>query len=105
HFTLGVNDVKGEPFALLAAIPRSLTRFNPEIALLGVVSLLILFLLPLVRNRYVRMIPAPMLVILVTVPLGIFFDLSHEHTYSFGGHNYALGEDYLVKVPNNLFSA
>ncbi len=55
-------DVKGEPFALLAAIPRSLTRLNPEIAVIGVVSLLILFLLPLVRNRYVRMIPSPMLV-------------------------------------------
>ena len=107
HITLGVTDVKGEPLQLLAAIPRSLslTRLNPEIALIGVVSLLILFLLPLVRNRYVRMIPAPMLVVLVAVPLGIYFDLSHEHTYSFVGHNYPLGEKFLVTVPNNLFAA
>jgi MFS superfamily sulfate permease-like transporter len=107
HIALGVTDVKGEPLELLAAIPRSLTltRLNPEIALIGVVSLLILFLLPLVRNRYVRMIPAPMLVVVVAVPLGIFFDLSHEHTYSFAGHDYSLGENYLVTVPNNLFAA
>jgi MFS superfamily sulfate permease-like transporter len=107
HITLGVNDVKGEPLQLLAAIPRSLsmTRLNPEIAVIGLVSLFILFLLPLVRNRYVRMIPAPMLVILIAVPLGILFDLSHEHTYSFGGHDYSLGEKYLVAVPSNLFSA
>jgi MFS superfamily sulfate permease-like transporter len=104
HITLGV-DVKGEPLELLAQIPRSLTRLNPEIAIIGVISLLILFLLPLVRNRYVRMIPSPMLVILVAVPLGIYFDLSHDHTYSFSGHNYNLGEKFLVKVPNNLFSA
>ncbi len=107
HIALGVTDVKGEPLQMLAAIPRSLTvaRLNPEIALIGVVSLLILFLLPLVRNRYVRMIPAPMLVVLVAIPLGIYFDVSHEHTYSFGGHEYPLGEKYLVTVPNNLFAA
>ncbi len=107
HIALGVTDVKGEPLELLAVIPRSLSlnRLNPEIALIGVVSLLILFLLPLVRNRYVRMIPAPMLVVLVAIPLGIYFDLSHEHTYSFGGHNYSLGEKFLVTVPNNLFAA
>ncbi len=105
HITLGVTDVKGDPLALLAQIPRSLTRLNPEIAVIGVVSLLILFLLPLVRNRYVRMIPAPMLVILVAVPLGIFFNLAHEHTYSFVAHKYPLGEKFLVTVPNNLFAA
>jgi MFS superfamily sulfate permease-like transporter len=105
HITLGVTDVKGDPLELLAEIPRSLTRLNPEIAVIGVVSLLILFLLPLVRNRYVRMIPSPMLVILVAVPLGIFFDLAHEHTYSFVSHNYPLGEKFLVTVPNNLFAA
>jgi MFS superfamily sulfate permease-like transporter len=107
HITLGVNDAKGDPLQLLAAIPQSLslTHLNPEIAVIGVVSLLILFLLPLVRNRYVRMIPAPMVVVLVAVPLGIYFDLSHEHTYSFSGHDYSLGEKYLVTVPNNLFRA
>jgi MFS superfamily sulfate permease-like transporter len=105
HITLGVTDVKGDPLELLAEIPRSLTRLNPEIAVIGGVSLLILFLLPLVRNRYVRMIPSPMLVILVAVPLGIFFDLAHEHTYSFVSHNYPLGEKFLVTVPNNLFAA
>jgi len=51
------------------------------------------------------MIPSPMLVILVTVPLGILFDLSHEHTYSFVGHDYPLGEKFLVTVPNNLLNA
>jgi MFS superfamily sulfate permease-like transporter len=51
------------------------------------------------------MVPAPMLVVLVAIPLGIFFDLSHEHTYFFVGHDYSLGERYLVTVPNNLFTA
>ena len=105
HIMLGVNGVKGDPFELIAEVPRSVTRLNPEIAAIGLVSLLILFLLPLVKNRHVRMIPTPMLVILVAVPLGAYFDLSHEHSYSFIGHNFPIGEKFLVTVPNNLFRA
>lgn len=78
---------------------------NPEIALIGLVSLVLLFGLPLIKNRYVRMIPGPMLVVLVAVPMGIYFDLSHEHSYSWAGHTFNVGENYLVSVPNNLFNA
>ena len=46
-----------------------------------------------------------MIVILLAVPLGIYFDLSHEHTYSFVGHTYPLGEKFLVSVPSNLLAA
>ncbi len=105
HITLGVMDVNGGPLEMLAELPRSLTRLNPEIALIGLVSLLILFTLPMVRNRYVRMIPAPLVVILVAVPMGAFFDLSHEHTYSFVTRSYHLGEEFLVAVPSNFLAA
>ncbi|MBY0522024.1 MAG: universal stress protein [Gemmataceae bacterium] len=101
---LGVGN-KGEPLHLLLSIPEKFQHMNPEIALIGAISLLILFGFPLIRNRYVRMIPAPMAVVLVAVPLGIYFDLTHEHTYSFGGHSHHMGEEYLVPVPDNMFNA
>ncbi len=105
HVTLGVTDTEGTPLELLAEIPRSLSRLNPEIALIGLVSLIILFGLPMIRNRSIRRIPAPMLVLLVAVPLGMAFDLSHEHTYSLGGSHYHLGEEHLVAIPSNMFAA
>ena len=105
HIVLGVMDARGEPLHLLAQIPESLTRMNPDIALIGVVSLLILFGLPLFRNKYVRRVPSQMLVILVAIPLGIYFNLSEDHTYTFAGHTFELGERYLVTVPGNLLRA
>ena len=101
---LGVS-AKGHPLELLAAIPSEIMHMNPEIALIGGISLLMLFLLPLVKNRYVRMVPAPMVVVLIAVPLAIYFDLAHEHTYTFASHQYRVGEEYLVDVPNNMFAA
>lgn len=99
------ESAKGDPLEILGQLPSMLAEANPEITLIGAVSLLILFGLPLVRNRWARMIPAPMIVLIVAVPLGIYFDLSHEHTYSMFGHTYALGEAFLVNVPGNMFQA
>lgn len=105
HTVLGVSPHGAEPLHLIAEIPRSIQHANPEIALIGLVSLVILFGLPLTRIRWLRMIPAPMVVVLVAVPLGIYFDLSHEHTYSLGGSIFQLGPRFLVDVPANMFAA
>ena len=37
--------------------------------------------------------------------MGQYFDLSHQHSYSFLGHDYDLGEQFLVAVPTNLIAA
>lgn len=101
---LGVA-AKGEPLELLAQIPEEILHMNPEIALIGAVSLLILFVLPMIRNPVIRRIPAPMVVVLVAVPLGMYFDLSHEHTYSLLGHSYKVDDHFLVSVPSHLLGA
>jgi MFS superfamily sulfate permease-like transporter len=102
--TLGVS-ARGEPLELLMRIPEEIMHMNPEIALIGSLSLLILFALPLIKNRLIRRVPGPMVVLLVAIPLGMWFDLSHEHTYSMLGHDYRLDESYLVSVPKQLLGA
>lgn len=101
---LGLPNV-GSPLELLAEIPNEFVHMNPEIALIGGLSLAVLFLLPLINNRYVQMVPAQMVVLLAAVPLGLFFDLDHTHTYSLAGHKFELGPKLLVNVPDNLLGA
>ncbi|MFM9025057.1 MAG: SulP family inorganic anion transporter [Planctomycetaceae bacterium] len=99
----------GEPLEILRHLPEKIAHFNPHITVIGLVSLAILFGFPLVKSRlrpaWLRMIPAQLLVLAVAVPLGTWFDLSHEHTYSFAGHDYKVGESFLVNVPGNLAAA
>lgn len=102
---IGVLDNKGEPLHLLMSIPSKFMHLNPEIALIGAVSLLILFGLPFIKNKWVRMIPAQAIVVLIAIPLGMYFQLSKEHTYTFFNHNYEVGEKFLVNVPNSMLSA
>lgn len=47
-----------------------------------------------------------MVVILLAIPLGIYFDLDHEHSYLFlNGHEYVAGPRFLVTLPGDLAKA
>lgn len=103
HVALGVKPEGKEPLELLAEIPHSIANLNPEVAIIGLVSLLIMFLLPMSRNKWIKMIPAPMVVVLAGIALGHWFDLEHEHKYLFlDGHEYSIGPKFLVTLPENL---
>jgi MFS superfamily sulfate permease-like transporter len=105
HTALGVTPHGKEPLHLLAEIPNSLLNLNPEVFLIGLVSLAILFSLPLIKGRWARMVPGPMLVLLVTVPLGLLFDLEHQHVYRLWAHDYSIGPNFLIRLPASLLSA
>jgi MFS superfamily sulfate permease-like transporter len=105
HLVMGVTPHAKEPLRLLAEIPSSLLGLNPEVFFIGLLSLCILFALPLLKTGWVRRIPAPMLVLAVAVPLGLYFDLEHEHVYNFANHMYHLGPNFLIRLPASLLSA
>lgn len=105
HTALGVSPEGKEPLHLLAEIPHSLATLNPEIALIGALSLVVLFGLPKLPFAFTKKVPGPMVVIALAIPLGMWFDLGHEHTYSFMAHDYKVGPSFLVTLPKSLLSA
>ena len=101
---LGVTG-KGEPLEMIQQIPHYFANLNPEIALIGGVGLVIMFLWPIVQQsaKVLKAVPSPVIVLLTTVPLGIYFDLLHEHGYEFNGQHYTVGESFLVQMPDRMF--
>ncbi len=103
------QSAKGDPIEILRDLPSKLAAANPDIAFIGAVSLAIMFGLGYwktkSKNAFIKSVPSPLIVLLVAVPLGMWFDLGHEHTYSLFGQQFNLGEQFLVPVPKSLFSA
>ncbi|BDC48567.1 sulfate transporter [Bryobacterales bacterium F-183] len=105
HVAMGVKPEGKEPLHLLAEIPQSLSKLNPEVFFIGIVALLILFGLPMIKSQWARKVPGQMVVMAVAIPLGLLFDLEHEHTYNFANHLYHLSPDFLIRLPASMLSA
>ncbi len=98
HTLLGINPalLKGkEPLELLAMIPESIMHENAHIAEIGISCLVILILFSFVKNKKLKKIPAPLVVLLVAIPFGIILHVKTEGTVA----NFAL-----VKV-GSIFDA
>lgn len=112
HVLLGVKPESKEIIDTILEIPHSIATMNPAIALIGVVGLLILTLWNQTKNRYLKMIPGPLMVVIVGIALGHYFDLSTEHTYSLGhfgwvfhASEFSVGPKYLVTVSDHILSS
>ncbi len=101
---LGVSS-EGKPLELIAKIPQFVMEMNPLVGLIGIMSLLIMFGYLFIQNPRLKVIPAPMVVLLVTVPLAMYLNFGQEQTYTFNGQDYSLGKRFLVAVPENMFHA
>jgi len=103
HVLFGVTPLSKTPFALLGEIPATIMHWNPEVFCIGALSLIMLFGLPMLPDKIRKVLPAPMVVLLLGITLGYVFDLEHEHIYLFlDSHEYMLGPKFLVTIPENI---
>lgn len=107
HVALGVKPEASEPLGLLLELPRSMWNANPEIALIGVVSLVLLFATPAILKNFgkLKKMPAQLIVLLVAIGLGLGFELDSGHYYTAFQHDYYIGPEYLVSLPGSLLDA
>lgn len=103
HVLFGVTPLSKTPFALLGEIPATIMHWNPEVFCIGALSLALLFGLPMLPEKARKVLPAPMIVLILGITLGYVFDLEHEHMYLFlDSHEYMLGPKFLVTIPDNI---
>lgn len=100
---IGATAPKVGMIHLIESIPDGFAHLNPAIALIGLLSVLIMVLWPLIRIPAIASIPAPLVATLTAVAIGRALDLAHPHQYTFLGQTFDLGPDYLVRgLPHRL---
>ena len=83
HILVGINPttIEGksmvEPLELLALIPSTLANFfkNKDVAIVGIVSLLIVFGWPMIKSGFLKKIPSPLVVLAVSIPLAMILGI------------------------------
>jgi MFS superfamily sulfate permease-like transporter len=101
---LGLNP-QGSPLELLAGVPSFLINMNPKVGIIGIMGVIIVLGYGYIKNPKLKTIPAPMLMLLITVPMGTFLAVGLEGFYIFNHQTYELGQKFLVNVPVNLLNA
>ncbi|SEN80345.1 Sulfate permease, MFS superfamily [Nitrosospira multiformis] len=77
HILLGIDPATLAgmgPVKLYAHIPHSIMNPNVPVAIVGILSLVVLFGLPKIKSPLVKKIPAPMVVLLIAIPAAIALD-------------------------------
>lgn len=81
HTLLGIDPklLKGkEPLELLAMIPESIMHENAHIAEIGIACLVIMIAMSFVKHQKIKKIPAPLIVLAVSIPLGLILHVKTE---------------------------
>ena len=111
HTLLGVKPAAKSLFGIIGEIPHSIVELNPEVAFIGLSGLVLLIIWSFIKNPTLKMVPAPLLVVLLGLGLERVFDLDHVHNYLFlpdnpilPHHEFTVGPAFLVSVPEHFMS-
>lgn len=108
HILLGVKPDQTTPFSLIGELPDSFSHIDPHIAVIGILSLIILFAMPTVKKLIpsLKRIPAQLIVLLLAIPLGTYYHVEHDRIYIAKEHrNRESHDDVLVPLPDNPATA
>lgn len=71
------------PLELLANIPNFIINLDYKATIIGMVSLAIMLGWPYIKNKYIKIFPAPLVVLLFAIPAELYMDFAHtEPAYS-----------------------
>lgn len=85
----------------IAAIPQGFTDMLPSVAVVGGISLLIMALHPLIKIKFIQLIPAPLWVLLFAIPAGAALNLGTLQEQL----NLGEGNELLLTLPGNPLDA
>lgn len=115
HVMLGATPEPGSLFSSMAQVPHSIMNMDSEIAFIGIVGLLIMILWSRLQQPLLKKIPAPIIVVLLGIGLGMYFDLNHTHIYHVPHqldmltghlvHEGQVGPNYLVSISDHFISS
>ncbi|WP_340203632.1 SulP family inorganic anion transporter [Ascidiimonas sp. W6] len=103
HVMLGQPETTGSVVQLLLKIPSAVSvllssQGNTSLlaaALVGVISLVIMFGYPKIRNQLFQLVPAPMWIVILVIGMSYYYEF-------FSSQPYPISEHLLINIPSNI---
>jgi MFS superfamily sulfate permease-like transporter len=101
HYALGTKSEATSIIGTLVDVFYKLPEINPFVFIISLIGILILVFYKKINLKIIRVIPAPMWVLLIAIPLVFGFDFFTEHSISLFGRSYGVGPELLITIPDN----
>lgn len=102
HVALGREAPSGSALHAIEIIPESLLHLNPYVACIGVFSLLIILIHPRIKSKLIHFIPAPLWVLILSIPAAFLFGLYTPRTVTVLDYAFDITPKHLIQLPANL---
>ncbi|MGH1335939.1 MAG: SulP family inorganic anion transporter [Aureispira sp.] len=102
HTILGVSIGYDSAFDCLCSIPSSFLELNPIVTSIGLMAVAVMVLHDKISIKAIEVIPAPIWVILFSLPIVYYFDFFETHYVPLFGEGVRVAPEFLVDIPENF---
>ncbi len=101
HVALGTTSDGESTMAILGDIILQLPNANPFVLVISLVGILLLIFHAKISYKFFHFLPAPMWVLVLSIPFVFAFNFFEDHTLSLFGLDYEIGPALLINIPGN----
>ncbi len=101
HYAMGTTSGADNIFDTLRDAVFQLPNVNPYVAVIAISGLLILSFFKKIPFRLVHLLPAPMWVLIMSLPFVFAFGFFDTHSRTLFGNDFDLGPQFLISLPDN----
>jgi MFS superfamily sulfate permease-like transporter len=105
HVALGSDSTADTTIGVLMDIPNSMIHLNPFVTIISVVSIVLLVFHSRISYKLFHFLPAPIWVLVISIPFVYGFDFFELHQLNFLGKDYEVGPGFLISLPENLMDS
>ena len=105
HYALGTSSDADSIIGTLVDVFYKLPEANPFVFLISLMGVLVLVYFKKINNKFIRILPAPMWVLLLALPVVYGFDFFNPHIVSVMGLDYSVGPRLLIDIPDNIMDS
>lgn len=105
HIALGTVSATNEIVGSLVDAVRQIPNINPFVGVISLVGILLLIFQSRISYKLFHIIPAPIWLLLLSIPFVFLFDFFEPQTRSILGNDYMIGPKLLVNLPDSPLDA
>lgn len=105
HEALGTKASSDDIFLTLKEAVLQIPQINPFVGIISLLGLLLLIFHSRISYKFFHFLPAPMWILVISIPFVYLFNFFDPHTAELFGNAYQLGPELLVQIPDNIADA